>query len=59
MHMKYVIPSSTEDSSAALLLRNVVDSEFEVLLTIDSVHGQMDIYVLKSYLKKAVDALCT
>jgi len=54
MKIEIKIPSSTEGSTTELILRNCDENDSEVLLTISSISGSNDIYILKENLKNTI-----
>lgn len=54
MKIEIKIPSSTNGSTTELILRNCDENDSEVLLTISSISGSKDIYILKENLKNTI-----
>jgi len=54
MKIEIKIPSSTNGSTTELILRNCDENDSEVLLTISSISGSNDIYILKENLKNTI-----
>ncbi len=54
MQIQIMIPSSCDESPTKLTIENVNGRECEVLLTIESIAGTQDIYVLAENLRDAI-----
>lgn len=57
MRINITLDSSCEGSSSKLFIKNVEESDNEVLLTIDSASCRIDIYVLLDQLKEAINKI--
>ena len=55
MKIEILLESSTEESVTKLIIKNIQENDNEVLLMIDSISGQQDIYVLLKDLKEALN----